>query len=572
MWPALPVRKACTRMVSEPLPQVAAPARRTLPIVALVLVPLLAALTFYVMLPAFNLRVDPYRDSGVFLYTGWRITQGAIPYRDMWDHKPPGVFYLNALGLLIGGGHARGVLLVEFAALLAATVLLVAVAYEALGRLAALGAAAFWFMGLITLLAGGNYAEQYALLPQLLIIWLCWRSERAGRYSPAALLLVGALAALLVLLKPNLVGAGVAAGLLILIRGLRRRPWHGLARDLALIAAGFAAPLAATAAYFAAHGALGAMLDAVLTYNRVYADVLLGDRRRAVLGGLQLLNRVGVTVLALAGLGLALLDLAGGKTRGPARGLLLLIALAVPIELVLASASGRPYVQYFTPWLPWFALLIGLFCATLGGAGQPLTLAVVRPVSAPLGVWAVLALVGMAIPLPLWNQMREISNTDKGAGPPSAQMLAAAYLERTTPPGSAVLVWGANAGVNFLSRRPAPGKFVYQYPLITSGYTSPAMIRGFLDDLRRYRPAVILDTSSTNGWIPPLDAAGRAGWAVHPEEGVSASTYRVMPEMSALFSFVARYYRREGPIGTRGWIVYRYAGTAGTGPAARAPF
>lgn len=29
------------------------------------------------------------RDSGVFLYSGWRLTNGDIPYLDFWDHKPP---------------------------------------------------------------------------------------------------------------------------------------------------------------------------------------------------------------------------------------------------------------------------------------------------------------------------------------------------------------------------------------------------------------------------------------------------------------------------------------------------
>lgn len=46
-----------------------------------------------------------HRDSGVFLYTGWRILNGEIPYLHVWDHKPPVIFILNALGLFIGGGH-----------------------------------------------------------------------------------------------------------------------------------------------------------------------------------------------------------------------------------------------------------------------------------------------------------------------------------------------------------------------------------------------------------------------------------------------------------------------------------
>jgi hypothetical protein len=41
----------------------------------------------------------PSRDSGVFLYVAWRFLNGDIPYRDVWDHKPPLVYFVDALGL-----------------------------------------------------------------------------------------------------------------------------------------------------------------------------------------------------------------------------------------------------------------------------------------------------------------------------------------------------------------------------------------------------------------------------------------------------------------------------------------
>ena len=37
-------------------------------------------------------------DSAVFVLAGSRIRDGAMPYKDLWDHKPPGVYLVNALG------------------------------------------------------------------------------------------------------------------------------------------------------------------------------------------------------------------------------------------------------------------------------------------------------------------------------------------------------------------------------------------------------------------------------------------------------------------------------------------
>ncbi len=37
-----------------------------------------------------------YHDDGLFLYAGQAAASGKLAYRDFWDHKPPGVFYLHA--------------------------------------------------------------------------------------------------------------------------------------------------------------------------------------------------------------------------------------------------------------------------------------------------------------------------------------------------------------------------------------------------------------------------------------------------------------------------------------------
>jgi hypothetical protein len=74
----------------------------------------------FVLLPVSPLNMPfTFRDSGVFLYLGWRILNGELPYRDIWDHKPPVIFYLNALGLAISGNSRWGVWAVELAFLFA---------------------------------------------------------------------------------------------------------------------------------------------------------------------------------------------------------------------------------------------------------------------------------------------------------------------------------------------------------------------------------------------------------------------------------------------------------------------
>lgn len=46
-----------------------------------------------------------FADAAVFQHGGWYITQGAIPYVDFWDVKPPLIYFLTTFLSLISGGN-----------------------------------------------------------------------------------------------------------------------------------------------------------------------------------------------------------------------------------------------------------------------------------------------------------------------------------------------------------------------------------------------------------------------------------------------------------------------------------
>jgi hypothetical protein len=63
------------------------------------------------------------------------------------------------------------------------------------------------------------------------------------------------------------------------------------------------------------------------------------------------------------------------------------------------------------------------------------------------------------------------------------------YIAQTTKEEDYVLLWGAEAAINFRSHRTSPTKYVYQYPLQRAGYTSPQM------DIIHRRPKTIIDAT-----------------------------------------------------------------------------
>lgn len=43
------------------------------------------------------------RDQGIYAYTGWRLLEGEMPYRDVYTFKPPGTVFLHALSQVLFG-------------------------------------------------------------------------------------------------------------------------------------------------------------------------------------------------------------------------------------------------------------------------------------------------------------------------------------------------------------------------------------------------------------------------------------------------------------------------------------
>jgi hypothetical protein len=70
------------------------------------------------------------------------------------------------------------------------------------------------------------------------------------------------------------------------------------------------------------------------------------------------------------------------------------------------------------------------------------------------------------------------------------------YISRLTSPRDTVLMWGAETSMNFFSRRSSPSRFVYQYPLYSTGYTNEKIINEFIQDIVKHKPHFIIDTKN----------------------------------------------------------------------------
>lgn len=201
-------------------------------------------------------------DEQWYLLVGDRLLHGAVPYVDLWDRKPVGLFLLYAALRSLGG---EGLLAYQLAAcaFAAATAVVVATAARTVGanERGALAAGAAYLLGLSLLGGRGGQAPVFYNLPVALAGLLTLRLPAlaaAGRVR--AIVASGAAACLLaglaIQLKPTAAIEGAFVGLahLHFLRKAGAR-WPAMAGAGALWLALGSAPTLAAFGWYRAHGA-----------------------------------------------------------------------------------------------------------------------------------------------------------------------------------------------------------------------------------------------------------------------------------------------------------------------------
>ena len=308
-------------------------------------------------------------DSAIFQTIGKYWAEGSVPYRDLFDHKGPLIFFIDMIGYLLWG--RAGILVPQTISLAAALFFLYKLGRVYLPRPGAAGAALAALVYLARTFDEGNMTEEYALPFIAASLWLAARWCEEQKRDPAAphpwryAAVYGlSFGAILLLRVTSAVSIGSFV-LVIALYTLARKQWVTLAKNAAAFLGGFAAVTAPFCVYFAAYGALGRMLYGTIGYNLLYAT---GFSLTDYYGGSPWASATfqrtvfdfGAPVLLLAAL--ALLRV----LRAPRRPLGWAALLTAGLNMYLLF-SNRPYLHYFMIAAPLVPLCAGLAWQPAGG-------------------------------------------------------------------------------------------------------------------------------------------------------------------------------------------------------------
>lgn len=455
------------------------------------------------LLPAFSFG----RDQGIYATVGSGVLSGQVPYRDVWDFKPPGIFLVFALSEALFGHNMAAPRIVEALGLIAMAWAMAQIserwyASKTPGWIGAAIAAIvhleldFWHTG---------QPESFAGILTVLSLWLT-TGDSTARSRPWLWGLAGALIGFSSLLKPPLGGVGII--LFAYLMRQQRVRGRDLLVGLGSLGVGALLPLILCFAWFWLRGGWGALLWTMKDFAPGYTALgWQGDHRALPMfyfAAVEALTRFS----ALIAIGVVAALMLPITTSREQSGSFLLLGCAV-VQITGIALQAKFFQYHYGATVPLLALLAGL------GWHKLWAHAWARRPSGPL-------LVAVAAMAALW--MRKPVNDVPGsvlqrtlarleflvnARSPEARTKLDAELHRAadydlaadrmvadwvienTKPRDAVLIWGFEPVVYWISGRRLATRFIYNVPQRSQWQTETSQ-RIFMDEVTRNRPSVVL--------------------------------------------------------------------------------
>ncbi|HTA92762.1 MAG TPA: glycosyltransferase family 39 protein [Polyangiaceae bacterium] len=449
------------------------------------------------------------RDQGIYAVVGDGVLHGKMPYKDLWDFKPPGIFLVYALAQGLFGRAMVSIRIVEVAGLIASVFGFMRLAET-------------FFERRVVGLIGGAVA---ALLLAELEFWHTGQPEVFGGYlTTAALVLttspvparrrlwiwfgVGALFGLAFLFKPPLGGGAIVCAAYLATREQQRSGSNERAL-YTLLAIGTSAlvPIALCAAWFMLRGAWPALHWTLAEFTPGYTT-LGWEGRQAATMLYYALEEAFFKFSALAGAGvLAMAAITPLHSREREGSFLVLGVIAMQLAGVAMQGKFFPYHYAATLQLIGFLAGLGLYklwrrCAT-GGLGGVLAFASFVVIATDMRAatrdlpqyfreraWLRLE---YALRIPPYTSREALDRECSYVADYnlSADRDVALEVRSRTSSADPIFVWGFEPAIYWLAERSPSSRFIYDVAQRTEwqkGYARAELLR----DLHKHPPALII--------------------------------------------------------------------------------
>jgi len=441
-----------------------------------VLLVAILGLTFVLRL---NFWGQPFEmDEGAHAYMGWGILQGLVPYRDMYNGKPPGIYVLHTILFLLVKPTALNIKIFASFYTLATTLVVFYVTRKVAGQKA--GIAAALLFGIFSpgprIQGGGVNSEVFMILPYTLAAYSLMRAVETSK--PRQYLLFGLWTGLACSIK-QVAGVNLVwITCYLLFRIWRANEWQAVARtfkDGTWVAVGVVASWLPFLIYFYSHEALGDFYfwQTSASFQYIAEGYRGGPNFSIIYYKLKdvFSENVLLWILALAGIVYAWRVLGQKGTlrsnngQEPWRPVALILLATWPLfSFIGIAAGGRFFAHYFIQIIPSLAILGGMGLAALVSQIHTQKIDFLRRPSSLILAGAIVGslVLFLITDAPYYTNYNGIQISYHQYDTPlfSVTRFIGSYLGEHTKPEDLIYVWALNPEINFYALRKSPTPYL----------------------------------------------------------------------------------------------------------------
>lgn len=462
------------------------------------------------------------RDHGIYALVGEGILHGQLPYRDLWDFKPPGIFVIFAAAQALLGKSMLSIRLLEVAGLVGMVFGFRKLADVFFGEprvgvvagaIAVFAHAELDFWHTAQPEAFGGFLTVYALA---LATSEPRRSRRFWVWAGVGVLFGGAF-----LLKPTVGGGAFVCAAYLSRRELSvARSWKSAGLALVVTTIGSWLPILLCGAWFWIAGGWSALRWTLFEFTPGYTNLYRAfSAPEAFYYALQECF-IRFSPLGLFGV-LAAITMRPMHSR-EREGLMVTLGV-VSINLAGVAMQNKFFAYHYSATLPWVGFIGGLGYYKLWR----------RMLAAgPGGIVAYVSFVVMALSMrPLWMDLSGTFWSRSSSrmkhllrmGEYSSQEVFDAELSRVAdydlaqdrilakevrsrvPEGAPIFIWGFEPVVYWLSDSPSSSRFIYDVPQ-RSAWQRDLSRHMLMDELAAHPPEmIIVQRGDVFGWVTGND-------------------------------------------------------------------
>lgn len=285
-----------------------------------------------------------YSDQSVFMYVARIMDHGGVPYRDVFDHKGPLLYFINLVGLKIN--YEYGIWWIEVAAVFLSLLAAYKISRRFLNKVLSLIVTILVFAPIVGSFEYGNLPELYALPFQLISLYFFVEYFQQQTTSYLKVFLCGLSFSAVLLLKPNLLAVWVVFLLYITFSLIRKKEFRFLFGCILYFCIGLLVMTLPFIIYFGINHALGSFIQDYWIFNMIYTAEETSFFTR--LSCLWSFLSIPSNLISL----IILVSFCFVKTKIIDRKLNIIGLLYFIVSLIFVSVSGYSFVHYGIAIIP----------------------------------------------------------------------------------------------------------------------------------------------------------------------------------------------------------------------------